>query len=313
MFIMLWFTRLSQWLLLKLKSLWFILRQNPSLPHYGRQKKQPHQNADDETQPIYCRTIPKPDWVKHEIIRLKALMPNTGCRQLADCFNRRFGKTRQMTVGKTYVSYTIQKHQYEIQILRKKMKHKRPKPVPKNLVWGMDLTGKTDTQGKLHNILGILEHHSRATMTLTAVKDKTTITLLHHLLNAVEHYGKPKMIRTDNEAVFISRLFKLVLWLLGIRHQRIDLHCPWQNGRIERFFGTLKEKLNSWDVDSREQLNYALRQFRFWYHHVRPHQYLDGRTPAEVWQGKDIYCQQYKREYWFEAWDGLLQGYYLRI
>jgi len=85
------------------------------------------------------------------------------------------------------------------------------------------------------------------------------------------------------------------------------------NGRVERFFGTLNEKLNQWDVDNIVQLNGALHQFRFWYHHVRPHQHLAGRTPAEVWQGKDVYQSRIKNEYWFEAWDGLLTGYYLRI
>jgi hypothetical protein len=85
------------------------------------------------------------------------------------------------------------------------------------------------------------------------------------------------------------------------------------NGRIERFFGTLKEKLNLWEVDNRKQLNGALGQFQVWYNHVRPHQYLDGRTPAEIWQSSDVYTQQIKKEYWFEAWDGLLTGYYLRL
>ncbi len=26
--------------------------------------------------------------------------------------------------------------------------------------------------------------------------------------------------------------------------------------------------------------------FRFWYNHVRPHQHLDGLTPAQHWSGK---------------------------
>lgn len=85
------------------------------------------------------------------------------------------------------------------------------------------------------------------------------------------------------------------------------------NGRVERFFGSLKEKLNQWEVDSLGQLNGALHQFRFWYNHVRPHQNLEGRTPAEVWQGKDIFTSKPKGEFFFEAWDGLLQGYYLRL
>ena len=100
---------------------------------------------------------------------------------------------------------------------------------------------------------------------------------------------------------------------MGIRHQLIDKCCPWQNGRVERFFGTLKEKLNQWQVNNREQLNGALAQFRFWYNHVRPHQNLDGKTPAEVWNGIDIFIRRPKKEYWFEAWDGLLTGIYLKI
>jgi hypothetical protein len=52
---------------------------------------------------------PKPEWVRREIIRLKALMPNAGCRMITHCFNRRFAKRRCMTVGKTYVADTIRR------------------------------------------------------------------------------------------------------------------------------------------------------------------------------------------------------------
>ena len=155
----------------------------------------------------------------------------------------------------------------------------------------MDLTGKADTQGNLNHILGIVEHKSRQSLGLSALKDKASITILRFLLDAVEHYGKPKSLRTDNEPVFTSRLFKSGLWLIGIRHQLIDKGCPWQNGRIERFFGTLKEKLDQWQANSPEQLNGALAQFRFWYNHVRPHQNLDGRTPVEVWNGTDVFSK----------------------
>ena len=307
--LLLWLGLLLQYCHRHLKQWFHRFFPDKSLPHYGRRKPKPGENK----KPVYYRALPKPEWVKQEIIRLKALMPEAGCRTLADVFNRRYAMKRQITVGKTYVGYTIQRNHYEIQILRRKNKHKKPRPLPKNLIWGLDLTGKTDTQGKLHNILGILEHRSRVTLTLTALKDKTTITLLRYLLDAVERFDKPKLIRTDNEAIFKSWLFRLALVLLGIRHQRIDLHCPWQNGRIERFFGTLKAKLDQWEVESLTQLNGALGQFRCWYNHVRPHQYLDGRTPAEVWQGRDVFTTRPKQEYWFEAWEGLLTGFHLRV
>jgi len=240
-------------------------------------------------------------------------MPHSGCRAIEACFNRRFAQSKKMTVGKSFVGYTIKNHLYEIQMLRRDIKKLKPKPVPKNLIWGLDLTGKSDSSGKVHNILGIVEHHSRGCFCLMGLKDKASITLLRCLLDSIEKYGKPKLIRTDNEAVFTSRLFCFGLKVLGIRHQKTDKGCPWMNGRIERFFGTLKSRLNCWEVDNLAQLNGALGEFKIWYNHVRPHQNLGGRTPAEVWQGIDIYTNKSKQEYWFEAWDGLLTGFYFRL
>ncbi len=166
-------------------------------------------------------------------------MPGTGCRKIADIFNRRFAEDRQMTVSKSFVNDAIRKHVYEIQVLRKRIKNGKPKGVPGNLVWGLDLTGKVDADGNLNHILGIVEHKSRLNLGLAVLKDKASITLLRVLLDAIERYGKPKFLRTDNEAVFTSRLFRFGLWLMGIRHQLIDKACPWQNGRIERFFGII--------------------------------------------------------------------------
>ncbi|MCU7906658.1 MAG: DDE-type integrase/transposase/recombinase [Candidatus Thiodiazotropha sp. (ex Epidulcina cf. delphinae)] len=125
-----------------------------------------------------------------------------------------------------------------------------------------------------------MEHASHANLPLTALADKTALTLLEQLIRAVRRYGKPCFIRTDNEPIFQARLFQMGLWPLNIKHQTTAPGCPWMNGRIERFFGTLKGKLSHWEVDSREQLEAALGLFRVWYNHLRPHQLQDGRTPG---------------------------------
>ena len=188
----------------------------------------------------------------------------------------------------------------------------RPTPIPRNLVWGLDLTGKTDTRGHVHPVLGLLDHGSRASLRLAALANKSSFTVLGHLFLSIGRYGRPRAVRTDNESIFASKLFKLALLATGIRHQRTDTACPWQNGRIERFFGTLKNKLDRLAVDSLDALNLALTEFRFFYNHVRPHQNLCGATPAEAWSQIDPFTTQRTDEYWFEAWEGLLRGYYLR-
>jgi hypothetical protein len=79
----------------------------------------------------------------------------------------------------------------------------------------------------------------------------------------------------------------------------------------ERFFGTLKEKLRLLSVESFEALNSALSEFHFFTTMSRPIN-LNGATPTEAWAAVDPHTTRFKQAYWFEAWDGLLQGYYLR-
>ncbi len=84
--------------------------------------------------------------------------------------------------------------------------------------------------------------------------------------------------------------------------------CPWQNGHIERLFGTLKRKLDQRQVADGEQLQTALT--------------VSGTTPCgrtKTWAderrwrpgtGIDPYRVP-RRVKWFEAWGGLLSGFYL--
>lgn len=176
MFIFYWLFRAARWLRLKRHFLHRVLWPNKHPPCFGKRRPQ------QQKSPVYYHRQPKPEWVRREIIRLKALMPDAGCRSIAMIFNRRFKLSKNMTVCKTYVSDTVRAHQYDIQVLRRNMKHRKPKGISGNLIWGLDLTGKTDTGGQSHTILGILEHSSRAILTLAAIKNKTTLTLLRYLL-----------------------------------------------------------------------------------------------------------------------------------
>ena len=98
-----------------------------------------------------------------------------------------------------------------------------------------------------------------------------------------------------------------VLALLGVHLKTIELYCPWQNGRIERFFGTLKQKLDAIPVADGNELALKLRAFHAWYNHVRPHQHLLGHTPGEVWAGRDKSLGTPER---FSAWEGRLTGWF---
>jgi len=195
-----------------------------------------------------------------------------------------------MTVSKTYVADTCRKHLYQILTARRKLKHRVPRPMKRNRIWGCDLLMKTDTEGQPHLALAVLDHASRACLRLQRVSDKSSWTLLQELIQAVKRYGPPQFLRTDNEAVLVSRLFRLGLWLLGIRQQRIEPGCPWQNGRIERFIGTVKRELRQEELTGSYDVDRTLTSIREWYNHDRPHDHLQGRTPGEVWAGIDVFA-----------------------
>jgi putative transposase len=194
------------------------------------------------------------------------------------------------------VSEVIRGHRDEIEVARRRIENAKPRAMPKNLVWALDLTCKTDLDGVTHFVLAILEHASRAALALEALESKSSWALMLRRIEAIKRYGKPCTVRTDNETVFTFKVFGCALFLLGIRHRRTDPGCPWQNGRVERFFGTLKERLDQLAVHSRDALNAALVEFRFFYNHVRPHQNLRGRTPAEIWADVDPFAKRFKSE-----------------
>ncbi len=62
-----------------------------------------------------------------------------------------------------------------------------------------------------------------------------------------------------------------------------------------------------------------LHEFKDWYNDIRPHQNLNGHTPAEVraWLTGRITTEQFEEKVVqnvtpFVAWDGLLTGYRIR-
>jgi putative transposase len=151
---------------------------------------------------------------------------------------------------------------------------------------------------------------------LKVLPRKCTWTLLGHVCLAIAAFGRPRSIRSDNEPMFTSRLWQRAFLFVGIRHRRSDVGCPWQNGRIERFFGTLKAALRRAPVATCAPLQMWLDHFSTFYNDVRPHQNLAGLTPSEVWRGqtwsdvqRDAALHGWERA---DALDGGQLGYRIR-
>jgi putative transposase len=104
-------------------------------------------------------------------------------------------------------------------------------------------------------------------------------------------HGLPKAIQCDNGTPFISvrareGLSTLSAWWisLGIAVIRSRPACPQDNGGHERMHADMAADVQSRPAADREAQQQALDKWRQEFNHVRPHESLAGKTPADVYK-----------------------------
>jgi hypothetical protein len=123
---------------------------------------------------------------------------------------------------------------------------------------------------------------------LESVREDTAIQAFEQLFR---ERGLPAAIRSDNGVPFASpnSLFNLskmsVWWLrLGISIERIKPGHPQQNGRHERMHRTLKEATTRPAAMNSLQQQAKFDDFVQEYNTERPHEAIDMKVPAELYQ-----------------------------
>jgi len=126
------------------------------------------------------------------------------------------------------------------------------------------------------------------------VEDITSLTVMFAALKCMnilhdQYQIKFEEVITDNGPEFgpkeskqkYGHPFERMLLELGIKHRYCKPYRPQTNGKVERFWRTLQEDLiKETDLDSLEELKDELIQYLYYYNHQRPHQAIDGKTPA---------------------------------
>ena len=105
-------------------------------------------------------------------------------------------------------------------------------------------------------------------------------------------FGKPKEVLTDQGRQYFTwrgkNDFQRLLDREGVRHVVARAHHPQTVGKCERFWETVQEEF--WEVASAKVRDLAdarvrLGHFLAHYNHFRPHQSLEGMTPADRFFG----------------------------
>ncbi|TXK52778.1 integrase core domain-containing protein, partial [Salinibacterium sp. dk5596] len=167
-----------------------------------------------------------------------------------------------------------------------------------NELWQSDFTHVTLTTGQDIEVIGWLDDHSRSLLHLTAHTRVTGRTVTDTFTTTAIKHGYPAATLTDNGMVYTTRLarggrgrgtgggnaFETLLALHGIAQKNGKPFKPTTQGKIERFWQTLKKHLAAHPSGSIDELQHRLDSFRDYYNHYRPHRALNRKTPAFAYQ-----------------------------
>ena len=106
------------------------------------------------------------------------------------------------------------------------------------------------------------------------------------LESALRRHGHPEIFNTDQGAQYTGEAFTGTLKQAGIRISMDGKGRCTDNIMIERLWRSVKyEEIYLKEYDTVPELIQALKLYFSFYNHARPHQSLNGQTPAEVYWG----------------------------
>jgi putative transposase len=160
-----------------------------------------------------------------------------------------------------------------------------------NDVWTADFKGWWRVlDGTRCEPLTVRDAHSRFVLAMVAcpMTVEAVRTIFEQLFR---RYGVPKAIQCDNGTPFIcvrarAGLSALSAWWisLGIRVVRSRPGCPQDNGGHERMHADVCAEVQSNPAATLPEQQRLLDRWRQDFNHVRPHDALGGKTPADVYK-----------------------------
>lgn len=157
--------------------------------------------------------------------------------------------------------------------------------------------GKATIRGQSQKLylVCLIDDHSRLAWSEVTL-DVTALTVMFATLKCINmlhgEYGIIfEEIISDNGPEFGQRNsnskmghpFERMLIELDIKHRYTQPYRPQTNGKVERFWRTLKDDLiEGADFDSLEEFKDEVMQYMCYYNQQRPHQGINGKTPAEM-------------------------------
>ena len=152
-----------------------------------------------------------------------------------------------------------------------------------NQVWAMDITYLPMAKGFIY-LAAIVDWHTRRVLSWRLSVTMDTHFCLAAVEDAIDKYGKPEIMNTDQGSQFTSAAFTGLIQDNGIKIS-IDGKGAWRdNVFVERLWRSVKyEEVYLHAYESAKDARQGLDRYFTFYNGRRPHSSLDERTPDQVY------------------------------
>jgi putative transposase len=145
-----------------------------------------------------------------------------------------------------------------------------------------DLLYDHTEQGRSLRILTLIDEYTKECLAIHIGYSIRAVDAITVLEAAIERYGTPKHLRSDNGPEFIAQAIQDWLKSQSIRSAYIQPGAPWEQACIESFHDKLRDEcLNREIFSSLLEARFILEQWRVEYNQHRPHSALGYLTPTE--------------------------------
>jgi transposase InsO family protein len=220
--------------------------------------------------------------------------PSWGAKKLRDLLLRRFGEATPSiaTITRILRRAGVVRARHRRRPLSVVDKAPSVTSTTPNDVWTIDFKGWWRTHdGSRCEPLTVRDAHSRYVLSAAVLAATTGKQVQAELTRLFKKHGLPKAIQSDNGSPFISTrsrggFTELSVWLatLGIRIVRSRPGCPQDNGGHERMHRDMARDVQRWPGRDLRAQQREIDRWRQEFNHVRPHEALGGKTPAEIYK-----------------------------
>lgn len=169
-----------------------------------------------------------------------------------------------------------------------------------NHVWAYDFVHDWCDNGRRLKFLTVEDEFTRQCLTIEVEHRLPASAVCRTLLRLFEEHGLPAFLRSDNGPEFLAGNLMKLLAERGVRCRHIDPGSPWQNGRNERFNGSLRDEcLNLETFAHVDQARVISKLYMRHYNQERPHSALGYQTPDE-------FTAKWKKDVGFAADGGVV-------